>query len=44
MLAEDIRHPAKQIIGFKNSKPLWVTLNVEKPFIFNLDALSSVLY
>ena len=44
MLVEDIRHPEKQIIVFKNSEPLWVTLKVEKPFIFNLDVLSSVLY
>ena len=44
MLAEDIRHPEKQIIAFKNSEPLWVSLNVEKLFIFNLDVLSSVLY
>ena len=44
MLAEDIRHPEKQIIVFKNSEPLWVSLNVEKLFIFNLDVLSLVLY
>ena len=44
MLAEDIRHPEKQIIVFKNSEPLWVSLSVEKLFIFNLDVLSSVLY
>ena len=44
MLAEDIRHPEKQIIAFKNSEPLWVSLNVEKLFIFTLDVLSSVLY
>ena len=29
---------------FKISEPLWVSLNVEKLFIFNLDVLSSVLY
>ena len=44
MLAEDARHPEKQIIIFKNSEPLWVSLNVEKLFIFNRDVLSSVLY
>ena len=44
MLAEDIRHLEKQIIVFKNSEPLWVSLNVEKLFTFNLDVLSSVLY
>ena len=44
MLVEDIRHPEKQIIVFKNSEPLWVSLSVEKLFIFNLDVLSSVLY
>ena len=44
MLAENIRHPEKQIIVFKNSEPLWVSLNVEKLFIFNLDVLSTVLY
>ena len=44
MLAEDIRHPEKQIIVFKNSEPLWVSLDVEKLIIFNLDVLSSVLY
>ena len=44
MLEEDIRHPEKQIIVFKNSETLWVSLNVEKLFIFNLDVLSSVLY
>ena len=44
MLSEDIRHPEEQIIAFKNSEPLWVSLNVEKLFIFNLDVLSSVLY
>ena len=43
-LAEDIRQPEKQTIVFKNSEPLWVSLNVEKLFIFNLDVLSSVLY
>ena len=44
MLEEDIRHPEKQIIVFKNSETLWVSLNVGKLFIFNLDVLSSVLY
>ena len=44
MLVEDIRHPKKQIIVFKNSEPLWVSLNVEKLFMSNLDVLSSVLY
>ena len=44
MMAEDIRHPEKQIIVFKNSEPLWVSLNVEKLFIFNLGVLSLVLY
>ena len=44
MLAEDIRHPEKQIIVFKYSELLWVSLNVEKLFIFNLDVLSSVVY
>ena len=44
MLVEDIRHPKKQIIVFKNSEPLWVSLNVEKLFIFNLDVLSVVQY
>ena len=44
MLSEDIRYPEEQIIVFKNSEPLWVSLNVEKLFIFNLDVLSSVLY
>ena len=44
MLAENIRHPEKQIIVFKNSEPLWVSLNVEKLFIFNLYVSSSVLY
>ena len=44
MLAEDIRHPEKQIIVFKNSEPLWVSLNVERLFISNLDVSSSVLY
>ena len=44
MLAEDIRHLEKQIIVFKNSEPLWVSLDVEKLIIFNLDVLSSVLY
>ena len=44
MLAENIRHPEKQIIVFKNSEPLWVSLNVEKLFMSNLDVLSSVLY
>ena len=44
MLAEYIRHPEKQIIVFKNSEPVWVSVNVEKLFIFNLDVLSSVLY
>ena len=44
MLAEDIRHLEKQIIVFKNSEPLWVSLNVEKLFMSNLDVLSSVLY
>ena len=44
MLAEDIRHPEKQIIVFKNSEPLWVSLNVEKLFISNLVVLSLVLY
>ena len=28
----------------KDGEPLWVSLNVEKLFIFNLDVLSSVLY
>ena len=44
MLVEDIRHPEQQIIVFKDSEPLWVSLNVEKLFISNLDVLSSVLY
>ena len=44
MLEEDIRHPEKQIIVFKNSETLWVSLNVGKLFIFNLDVLPSVLY
>ena len=44
MMAEDIRHPEKQIIVFKNSEPLWVSLNVEKLFIFNLGVLSMVWY
>ena len=44
MLAENIRHPEKQIIVFKYSEPLWVSLNVEKLFIFNLDVLSMVWY
>ena len=44
MLAEDSRHPEKQIIVFKNSELLWGSLNVEKLFIFNLNVLSSVLY
>ena len=44
MLEEDIRHPEKQIIVFKNSETLWVSLNVGKLFIFNLDVLSSMLY
>ena len=44
MLAEDIRHLEKQMIVFKDSEPLWVSLNVEKLFISNLDVLSSVLY
>ena len=44
MLAEDIRQPEKQIIVFKNREPLWVSLNVEKLFISNLDVLSLVLY
>ena len=44
MLVEDIRHPEQQIIVFKDSEPLWVSLNVEKLFISNLDVLSSVPY
>ena len=44
MPAEDNRHPEKQFIVFKNSEPLWVSLNVEKLFMSNLDVLSSVLY
>ena len=44
MLAEDTRHPEKQIIVFKNSELLWGSLNVEKLFIFNLNVLSTVLY
>ena len=44
MLVEDIRHPEKQIIVFKNSETLWVSFNVEKVSIFNLDVLSSALY
>ena len=28
----------------KDGEPLWVSLNVEKLFIFNLDVLSSLLY
>ena len=44
MLVEDIRHPEQQIIVFKDSEPLWVSLNVEKLFISNLDVLSLVLY
>ena len=28
----------------KDGEPLWVSLNVEKLFIFNLDVLSSVMF
>ena len=42
--ASEKQKDEKQIIVFKNSEPLWVSLNVEKIFIFNLDVLLSVLY
>ena len=41
-MAEDIRQPEKQTIVFKNSEPLWVSLNVEKLFIFFFNFFLSV--